>query len=347
MFLNEKLTTAIIGVGHWGPNIIRNFINHPEVQLKYICDIDSKAIERIRDRIPMECQFLTDATMIFNDPDVDAVAIVTPSSTHYDLTKEALIAGKHVFCEKPLCLKVENGIELCNLADGGMRKLMVGFTFLFNNGIKKLKELVNSGILGELYYLTSTRTHLGLVRSDVDVIWDLTPHDIAILNYILDSKPVEVLSTGAKPLGIDQYDVAFLTLYYPDEIIGQIHVSWVDSNKERLVRVIGSRARAEFDDLNNLEPIRIFQKGISIQDRVEADYGTFRFILRDGDIISPKTEMEEPLRQMIDNFVGAVLYDKQIIPDGRFALGVTETIEAIQKSLSSNTIQKVIRQEKL
>jgi predicted dehydrogenase len=240
-----------------------------------------------------------------------------------------------------MSLNVAEGEELCHLSDISGKKLMVGFTFLFNNGLKQLKELNVSGRLGKVYYLTSKRTHMGPVRQDVNVVWDLASHDIAIINFILDSAPVAVLATGAKSLGTDHYDVAFITLYYPNGIIGQIHISWIDSNKERIVRIIGSKARAEFNDLNNLEPIRVFEKGISIADHIEADFGNFRFLLRDGNIISPKIDMSEPLRQMIDTFICAVLDKKEIVPDGHFSFEVTKTIVAIQKSLASKSIQMV------
>jgi len=183
---------------------------------------------------------------------------------------------------------------------------------------------------------------MGLVRDDVDVVWDLAPHDVSIINYLLGSMPKKVLATGAKPLGGKHYDVAFISLYYPNGVMGQICVSWVDSNKERVVRIIGSKARAEFNDLDNLEPVRIFKKGISVVDRSEADFGKFRFLLRDGDIISPKTNMSEPLSEMVNSFVGAVLDEKEIISDGKYALDVTKTIVAIQKSLSSGAIQEVV-----
>lgn len=337
----KQLSVAVIGIGHWGPNVVRNFVNHPRVRLMYVCDVDKEAFERVSYLIPGECRCVNDASEIFSDADIDAVAVVSPASTHYNLVKQALASRKHVLCEKPLTLDVKEGEELIRLAEASARKLMVGYTFLFNNGIKKLKYLKNSGRLGELYYLTAKRTHLGLVREDVDVVWDLAPHDVSIINYILDSAPEEVLTTGAKPLGTGRYDVAFVTLYYPGGVIGQIHVSWVDSNKERLVRIIGSKARAEFDDLNNLEPIRVFEKGIAVGKRIEADYGKFKFLLRDGDIISPKIEMAEPLAQMIDTFVCGVLDDKEIITDSQFALEVTRTLVAVEKSLATGSIQTV------
>ena len=342
MSLLSKLNIGIIGLGYWGHNVLRNFVNHSRIQLRYACDIDSSIFENTSIPLPKHCKCVTDVSAVLNDPDVDAVSIVTPAETHFTLVKEALLAGKHVLCEKPLTLNPKDGEELIKTARKVNRKLMTGYTFIYNNGIRKLKELYDLGELGQLYYMTLKRTHMGMVRSDVDVIWDLVPHDVAIINFILGHGPERVMATGAKPLGTSHYDVAFITLFYPKGILGQIHVSWVDSNKERLVRFIGDKARAEFNDLNNLEPIRIFKKGISLSDRIEADYGNFRFLLRDGDILSPKIDMFEPLKKMIDAFVNAVLDDREIIANDNFSLEVTKVISGIQKSLSSQSIEKII-----
>lgn len=345
MSFKKYLSIGVIGVGHWGPNIIRNFANHPRVRLRYICDTDGKKLKKASNLIPRECRCVTSASEIFNDPDIGAVAIASPASTHYDLVKKAMLAKKHVYCEKPLTLNVKEAEELCRLSRDTNRKLMVAFTFLFNNGVRQLKKLKDSGVLGELYYLTSIRTHMGLVREDVDVVWDLAPHDVSIINFLLGCTPEKVLAAGAKPLKGKHYDVAFINLYYPNGVMGQICVSWIDSNKERVVRIIGSKARAEFNDLDNLEPVRIFKKGISVVDRSESDFGKFRFLLRDGDIISPKTNMSEPLSEMIDSFVESILDGKKNICNGQYALEVTKTLVAIQKSLSSGTVQKVERGE--
>lgn len=338
----SSLTIAVVGAGHWGPNIVRNFSNHPRARLRYVCDIDEEKLEKVSNLVSKECRLVARASEIFNDPDIDAVAIASPASTHYSLVKQALGAGKHVYCEKPLTLDATESEELCGLAESRNLKLMVGFTFLFNNGVRQLKKLKETGALGAIYYLTSIRTHMGLVREDVDVVWDLAPHDVSIINFILGASPDRVLASGVKPLGGDNHDAAFINLYYPGGIMGQISVSWVDSNKERLVRIIGGKARAEFNDLNNLEPIRIFEKGISVASESEADFGKFRFLLRDGDIISPKTDMSEPLGEMVDSFVGAVLDDKDIISNGRYSLDITRTLAAIQRSLSSGRIEDVL-----
>ena len=330
---SDNLTVGVLGLGHWGPNVVRCLANHSRVRLKYVCDTRAEAFARTEGLIPSDCLETGIPDDVFADPEVDAIFVVTPASTHHALVKQALLAGKHVFCEKPLTLDVEEAEELCELADQNDRKLVVGFTFLFNDGIKKLKSFYEMGDLGSIYYLTSVRTHMGPVRSDVDVIWDLSPHDIAIMNYILESVPQKVFAVGSRPLRSERSDVAFITLFYPDGIIGEIHASWLNSDKKRLVSIIGSEARAEFNDLDNMEPIRLFKKGISVAERVEPEYGNFQCLVRDGDIVSPKIELSEPLMQMLDSFVRAVADDESIVADGRFALAITKTLIEVERSL--------------
>lgn len=339
---DSKLTVGVIGLGHWGPNVVRNLAIHPRVNLKYVCDSNPGTFSRVSSMPLGDCRFVEDYREIVQDKAVDAVAVVTPTSTHFQLAGEALKAGKHVLCEKPLTTGVEQSEELCRLAGQQNVKLMVGLTFLFNTGIAKLKQICDNHELGRLYYMTASRSHMGLVREDVDVTWDLAPHDISIFNYILGAVPEAVSATGSRILNSDKYDVAFITLYYPDGVAGHIYVSWVDSNKERLIRIIGEKARADFDDINNLEPIRIFKKGISVDNGVEADFGKFRYLLRDGDIISPKLNMSEPLAQMVDSFVNGVLDDGEIVPDGEFATQITRTLVATQKSLESGGLKQPI-----
>lgn len=343
MAKQKILNVGIIGIGHWGPNIVRNFVMHPRIHLKYVCDKSKASFRKIDGIVPLDCRRTTDVSVVLGSSDVDAVAIITPAATHYTLVKEALLAEKHVLCEKPLALDAEKCQELCALADSNGRKLMVGYTFLFNNGVRKLKGLIDSNSLGALYYLTATRTHMGLVRDDVSVAWDLAPHDVSIMNYLLGATPQKVSATSANPLKSDKADVAFITLFYPKGIIGQIHVSWIDANKERVINVVGSKARAVFDDLNNLEPIRFFKKGICVSDYVEPDFGKFRFLLRDGDIVSPKVSLSEPLSLLTDSFVKTVLDNKQCITDGYFAMEVTRTLVAAHKSMQlGGTAQSVI-----
>lgn len=330
----QTLSVGVVGLGHWGPNVVRNLARHPRVRLRCVCDTNPDAFERVQLLVEPECRRVLDADEVYGDPEVDAVVIVTPAASHYPLAKRALESGKHVFCEKPLALAVEEGEELCALADRAGLKLMVGHTFLFNNAVLKLKELIDGGHLGEkIYYLTATRTHLGLVRKDASVLWDLAPHDVAIMNFLLGAVPERVSAVGARPLLLAWEDVAFLHLTYPNGVIGSIHVSWVDSHKERMLAVIGDKGRVVFNDLDNLEPVRLFQKGIGVCNRITPGFGEYQFLLRDGDIISPKVEIREPLNRMLDAFVQVVLDNVPDISSGRTGLDVTRVLAAAETSM--------------
>lgn len=339
---NSTITVGIIGLGHWGLNILRNFINHPRIRVRYICDPSEKALKRAAQLVTEKCTCVTEASLVIEDPEVDAVAIVTPTSTHFELTRAALQAGKHVYCEKPLTPDPDECRLLCELAAANDRKIMVGFTFLFNSGIEKVKELLASGKLGDIYYLTSVRTHQGLIREDVSSVWDLAPHDVSIMNYLLGAVPIKVSAVGAAPLNSGKADIGFINLFYPGDIIGQIHVSWLNSSKERLLKIIGSKARVEFDDLNLMEPVRFYQKGIGFDDQVSPDFGSFKYLLRDGDIISPKVELYEPLARMTDAFVRLVLDDVKTISDASFALDVTHVLAAAHESMQEHGVPKMV-----
>ncbi|MEA2063363.1 MAG: Gfo/Idh/MocA family oxidoreductase [Gemmatimonadota bacterium] len=331
-----SLNISVVGLGRWGPNIVRNLSRHPRAKLVGVCDIEESACARVAELLPAECRQETEASNIFDDPRVQAVVIVTPASTHYELVRQALLAGKHVLSEKPLALTVQENEQLCELAESSGLKLMVGHTFLFNDSVLKMKEIMDSGRLGRLYYATATRTHLGLVRSDVSVLWDLAPHDVAIMNYLFGMEPERVSAVGARVLGSGNEDTAFITLIYPEKIMAQIQVSWIDSNKERLISVIGSKARVAFNDLNMFEPVRIFEKGIGVSGQVAPDYGEFVLLQRDGDIISPRVELREPLGTMVNTFIGVVLDDAENFSDGRFALAVTKILVAAHKSIGTD-----------
>lgn len=329
----DSLSVAAIGVGHWGPNVVRNLAHHPRISLACVCDTEAARLENVAQYAGGPVTTLTDAGTVFDDSAINAVAILTPAATHYELTRQALEAGKHVLCEKPLTLDEAQAESLCALAEQKHLKLMVGHTFLFNPAVLKLKTLLDEGQIGSPYYLTSVRTHLGLVRNDVGVLWDLAPHDVVIMNYLLDAQPVRVSATGANPLHTGHEDVAFVNLTYPGGVIGSIHVSWMDTHKERSVAVIGDRGRAVFDDLDNLEPVRLFQKGIAVQTGPTPDFGEYHLLLRDGDIISPKVRRGEPLAMMIDAFVRLVCDDEDNPSIGKSGVEVARALAAAQRSI--------------
>jgi predicted dehydrogenase len=331
----EKLNIGIIGLGHWGPNLVRNFATNSRCNIKYVCDLKKSNFSRVEALIPIDCLKTTQAKELIQSSEVNTVVVASSAASHYMLVKMSLNAGKHVFCEKPLTLNPEQDKELYELANNLQLKLMVGYTFLFNKAINKLKTMITQNRLGQLYYMSSTRTHMGLVREDISAIWDLAPHDVAIMNYLLDSIPERVSAVASSPLGLKNPDVSFINLFYPNGLIGQIHVSWVDSNKERALRVIGSKARATFNDLDALEPIRLFEKGIFKDSNDQVNYGEFKFLLRDGDIISPKIQLHEPLKMIVSSFVSVILDEAKNITDGFFAYNISKTILAAHKSIEN------------
>lgn len=328
------LKIGIIGCGHWGPNYIRNFSQLKASQVVSCCDLLRQNLDSIK-RHFNSIELTTDYRKMFRDKRINAVVIATPAETHYQITKDALLNNKNVLVEKPLCLKYGDCEKLIRLAKAKKKVLMVGHTFLFNPAVRKLKEYIRNGALGEIYYLHATRTHLGLVRNDVDASWDLVPHDISIFSYLLEKMPVTVSATGGSFLRKPRQDVVFINLVYPGGIIANIHASWADSNKVREIQVIGSRARIVFDDLNNLEKIKLYKKGISV-DRSYVNFGEFQLLLRDGDIISPKVDPQEPLRLQCQHFIDCVRRGKTPFTDGKNGAHVVKIMNAIDKSLKSN-----------
>lgn len=328
------MNIGLIGCGYWGINYIRVFSELRDSVVATVCDVDQERLDMVKKRFPwvkeagIFQQFLC-------DPKVEAVVVATPTCTHYEIAKESLLHDKHVLVEKPLATKVEEGEELVELAKKRKRVLMVGHTFLYNPGIRKMKECIESDDFGQVYYLNATRTHLGLIRSDVNAIWDLAPHDVSIFNYLMNAQPLWVSAVGASCLHNNREDVGFITLSYPQGIVGNIRVSWIDSNKVREVVVVGSKKRVVFDDLNNLEKIRIFEKGASITGGVDS-FGEFQLSLRDGDIISPKVETSEPLKNQCAHFLDCIQHGSTPLTDGWNGLTVVKVMVAIEQSLRAN-----------
>jgi predicted dehydrogenase len=329
------MNIAIIGCGHWGKNYIRIFSDTPKAKLSICCDSNANALKSISTKYP-EISTTTNYNEILSNKDISIVIVSTPASSHYEIIKTALESGKDVLAEKPLTIKLEESEKLVEIAKSKNRILMVGHTFLFNPAIRKIKEYIQNGTVGSIYYMHSTRTHLGLVREDVNAIWDLATHDVSIFNYFLDKMPVSVSAVGGCYLKKGREDTAFITLTYPENVIANIQVSWVDSNKVREIQVIGSKTRIVFDDLNNLERIKIYEKGITVGDKPYNDFGEFQYILRDGDIISPKIDLYEPLKAQCDHFLDCVEKRETPLTDGKNGLDIVRVMCAIEKSVKNN-----------
>jgi predicted dehydrogenase len=326
------INVGIIGCGYWGVNYIRVFNELVDSQVTKACDKRAERLSFVRRRYPT-VEVTNDPQDLWGDSDIDAVVISTPADGHFALAEKGLLKGKHLLVEKPLTTTVREGEKLVNLAEKTSKVLMVGHTFLYNAGIRKMKECIQAEDFGRMYYLRSTRTNLGPIRNDVNAIWDLAPHDVSIFDYLLEAQPLWVSAVGSRLLGSSKEDVGFITLAYPGDIIGNIHVSWADPNKVREVVAVGSRKRIVFDDLNNLERVRIFEKGVS-PPAVEADsFGEFRFLVRDGDIISPKLEPSEPLKNQCAHFLDCIEKDMRPLTDGQNGLDVVRVMGAVQESL--------------
>lgn len=341
--MDKVIRVALAGYGHWGTNYLRNLQFMDQVEIPLVCDKQEAVIRKIQRHYP-QVKTVSDFDSLLSDDSMDAVIIATPAMTHYELAKKTLRAGKHVLVEKPLALKVEEAKELVDLARESRLILMVGHTFLYNPAVRKMKEYIDKGILGKIYYLQATRTHLGLIRNDVSAVWDLVPHDVSIFSYLLGDKPHKVSAVGVGHLNPALEDVAFVNLFYDNHVIGNIHISWVDSNKLRQVAVIGSKARILFDDLNALERLRLFEKGVSI-DKPYDSFGEFQLLLRDGDILSPKIEAQEPLQNVCAEFIDCIRTGKPPLADGANGLAVVRAICAIQTSIDREGEPVIISEE--
>lgn len=330
--MERRMGIAVVGCGYWGINYVRVFGELPEARVLWACDADPRRLQVVRQRFPT-VGLTGDLQMVLDDPAVDALVVATPATTHASVGLAALTAGKHILMEKPLATSVEDAQSLIAAAQAAHRLLMVGHTFLYNPGVWKLKECLRSPDFGRTYYLRATRTNLGPIRQDVNVFWDLAPHDVAIMNYLLECDPEAVQAVGVRFLNAQREDAGYLHLWYPGGILGSIHVSWVEPKKVREVVAVGSRQRVVFDDLNTQEPVRVFEKGVSPAEVDVDSFGEFRLLVRDGDIVSPKVEPSEPLKNQCRHFLECVAEGKRPQTDGEEGLRVVRVMEAADRSL--------------
>lgn len=342
--MGNPIGVAIIGCGYWGVNYVRVFNELPEARLVALCERRADRLKEIGRRYPAAALVQSDEQVLAMD-EVEAVVICTPASVHFGVTHDALASGKHVLVEKPLTTTVREADALIAQAEKCKRVLMVGHTFLFNPGIKKMKEYIGHGDAGQLYYLYARRTNMGPIRNDVSAIWDLAPHDISIFNYLLDGKPLWVSAVGSNVLGNEHSDVGFITLGYPRGILGHIHVSWADAYKVREVVVVGSEERIVFNDFNPLERVRVFEKGVAPMEAEASSYGEYHFRMRDGDIISPRVDASEPLKNECSHFLECVRTGERPISDAHVGRAVVEVMEAIDRSMARHGAPVRILQE--
>ena len=339
--MSSVLRVALVGYGYWGPNYARVFNELPDAELAAICDADSAKLKRAQSR-HSRVLVCSDVREVLGNHSIDAVVVSTPAATHYELAKAFLEGGRHVLLEKPMALKVSECEELAEWAERSGLTLMVGHTFLYNHGIRKMKECIQSPDFGRMYYLHATRTNLGPIRQDVNAVWDLAPHDVSIFHYLLDRQPRWASATGSRVLQSGREDLCFITFGYADGIIANIHVSWADPNKVRQVVAVGSGRRVVFDDLNPLERVRIFEKGVAVEAPLPETFGEFKLSVRDGDILSPKVEPGEPLKDQCSDFVASVLSRRRPLSDAASGVHVTRALVAVEASLRENGAPKEV-----
>lgn len=322
-----EIALGVVGLGNWGPNLLRNFAALPGCTAAICCDRDPAALDRARAQHPGIA-----ATSRFEDvlaAQVDALVIATPAPTHYDLARAALLAGKHIFVEKPITLDVAQAEDLVRLADERRRILMVGHLLEYHPAVTHLQSLIATGAFGELRYIYSQRLNLGIVRRDENVMWSLAPHDISVLLMLLDGRPIEVSAQGMAYLQPGVEDVVFLTIRFDNGQLGHVHVSWLDPHKTRRFTVVGSLKMAEFDDVAATEKLRIYDQGVA---PTYSSYGE-ALTLRFGDIHIPRVDMREPLRIECAHFVECLRTGARPRSDGRDGVRVLRVLAAGQRSL--------------
>jgi predicted dehydrogenase len=334
---NKCIKLAIIGCGAWGPNHIRNFSSLPGCQVVGIADLNEARLKQMASANP-GLKTETDYRRFLDHPEVDAVVVATPTSTHYQIVREALQAKKDVLCEKPLCTLASEGEELVRLARSQERILMVGNVFLFNSGIVKLKELVDSGDLGDLQYMSATRTNLGPIRRDVNAAFDLASHDISIFNWLMGREPTSVSAIGACLLQAGIEDVVNISLKYEPNILATILVSWLSPRKVRQITVVGRQKMVTWDDMELTTPVAIYEKGVKCTPEYSG-YGEFlRISTWDGDVRLPKVVFEEPVKAQARYFLESVARREIARSGPQFSWGVVRALDAIGKSLAGRGV---------
>lgn len=333
------IEVAVVGVGGWGKNLARNYYQLPEANLRYICDLDPKKLAAMERQYPGS-QTTGSFDEVLGDPDLQAVVIATTGPTHYALARQALLAGKDVYVEKPFVLEVEQAVELNEIADKNDRVLMVGHLLEYHPVVQRLRGMIDAGDLGDVYYIYSQRLNLGTVREDENALWNFAPHDISSILYLIGKEPVDVSARGQDYLQRDVEDVVFLTLSFEDRTMAHIHVSWLDPHKVRKLTIVGSDKMAVFDDLEATEKLRIYDKGA----KLSQEYDTFaEYIgLRFGDITIPYVKSGEPLRTECLHFIECVTERKRPLSDGQDGLRVVRVLDAAQKSLKNNGVPVTI-----
>ena len=335
----QPINVGVIGSGYWGPNLIRNFAELASSNLVAVADLRPERLEHIKARYP-SVRITDDYWELFS-MGLDAVVVATPPATHFRIARDCLEHGLHLLVEKPLTLNSQDALELIEIAERRGLTLMVGHTFEYNAAVRMLKSLIDEGELGAIHYIDAVRVNLGLFQPDLDVIWDLAPHDISILLYLLDSDPVLITAQGADCVFKGKYDIAYLHLEFADSTIAHVRLSWLDPSKVRRLTVVGNRKMVVYDDVANLEKIKVFDKGVDTPPYTDT-FADFQLSYRSGDVVIPNIRFEEPLRVECQHFVDSIVNGTKPQSSGRVGLRVIRVLEAAQRSLYYGGVPQTI-----
>jgi len=330
----EEISLGIIGHGYWGPNLLRNYMQLPQSKVQMVSDLDPKKLEPAK-RLYPQIEVSTDPADVFQHPDIQAVAIATPVSTHFELADRALDAGKHVLLTKPFTNSSEQAEVLIEKAKSKNLVLAVDHTFVYTGAVRKMRDLVDRGELGEIYYYDSTRINLGLFQHDVNVLWDLAVHDLTIMDYILPSKAIGVAATGMQHVPHEPENIAYLTVFFENHLIAHINVNWLAPVKVRQTLVGGSEKMIVYNDLEPSEKIRVYDRGVDVQNNPENIYQML-ISYRSGDMWAPHLDLTEALHTEALHFLDCIQNGTQPITDGESGLRVVKMLEAADISLSKN-----------
>lgn len=336
----KKVTVGLVGLGYWGPNLLRNFYQISDCRLKTCCDLNKEILKQTKNQYPgieTTCEYLS----LLEDPEIEAIVIAVSATKHYEMAKQAILKKKHVFVEKPFTLNTSHAKELIELSKQNNTKIMVGHLMEYHPAIEKLKEIIQNNELGKIYYLYSQRVNLGQIRIDENALWSFAPHDISIIMYLLEAEPQNVCARGQAYLRDGVEDVVFLNMMFPDKVMAQVQLSWLDPHKIRKTTIVGSDKMAVFDDMEPSEMIRIYDKGVK-----NASYSSFgeSLSLRFGDIRIPYVKMIEPLRLECQHFIDCIANDKQPRSDGYDGLKVVKVLQAAQRSLEQGGIPVFLKE---
>ena len=328
------LNIAVIGCGYWGPNLVRNFYSLEGCRVKYVCDVQEDRLAHLK-RLYPDIETVTDFNYVIDDPEVDAVTIATPVGLHYELAKKSLEAGKHTFIEKPMAATVAECKELIEIADNMNLRIVVGHTFIYSPPVRKIKEIVSKAVLGEMQYISTRRLNLGLFQTDINVTWDLAPHDISIILYIMGKEPVFVNCQGKAHVNPEIEDVTNLTLNFENGGFATIQSSWLDPNKVREMTFVGSKRMLVYNDLEPNEKIKIYDKRVETPPYYDT-FAEFHYSYHYGDIYSPYIKQYEPLKVECQHFIDCIKTGEKPLSGGLEGLKVVQILEAASKSLKSN-----------